>query len=51
VTGINVTMILVFAVALIAALAVTGYTVGLMWDDFLAAIRSRSGSKPSSSAN
>ena len=42
-------MIIAIAVVLFAALAVTGYTAGLMWDDFLAAIRSRSESKRSSS--
>jgi len=50
-TGMSLTMIIVFVVILIMAFAVTGYTVALMWDDFLAAIRSRSASKPSSSSS
>ena len=36
----SVMTIAVFAVVLIAAIAVAGYTIGSMWDDFLDAIRS-----------
>jgi hypothetical protein len=49
--GMSAKMIIEFAVVLIAALGITSYTVGLMWDELLAAICSRWGSKPSSSSN